>query len=177
MCGRYVLKRPPPPISEEEFHRYWEWLKDERERYNIAPSQGNPEFYVPIIRNTRENEPELAHVQWWLLPYWSKTPRVRYTTFNARAEEVATKPAFRGPLSRRRCSVPASGWYEWEEQPHPPNLPWYIYPPDGRGVMFAGLWDEGVVRRNDESALIRTVDSARGASCYVTFRNGRERTR
>ena len=147
MCGRYVLKRPPPPISEEEFHQYWEWLKDERERYNIASSQGNPEFYVPIIRNTRENKPELAHVQWWLLPYWSKTPRVRYTTFNARAEEVATKPAFRGPLSRRRCLVPASGWYEWEEQPRPPNLPWYIYPPDGRGVMFAGLWDEGVVRR------------------------------
>lgn len=67
MCGRYVLKRPPP-WDDEDFHQYWGWLKNERERYNIAPAQGNPEYYVPIIRHTRDNRPELAHVQWWLLP-------------------------------------------------------------------------------------------------------------
>lgn len=138
MCGRYVLA--PSPLMDDD-PPYWGWLRNLPPRYNIAPQQGEPASYVPIVRHTRDNVPELAMVQWWLLPYWSKTPRIKYTTFNARAEELTRKSAFREPLRRRRCLVPATGWYEWEAMPRPPNLPWYIYPAKARGVMFAGLWD------------------------------------
>jgi putative SOS response-associated peptidase YedK len=140
MCGRYVLA-PSALIDDAESPSYWEWLRALPPRYNIAPQQGEPTGYVPIVRHTRDNVPELAMMQWWLLPYWSKTPRIRYTTFNARAEELTAKPAFREPFRRRRCLVPATGWYEWQEMPRPPNLPWYIYPTKAKGVMLAGVWD------------------------------------
>lgn len=140
MCGRYVLATSPL-MDDDPWPPYSAWLRDLPPRYNIAPQQGEPANYVPIVRHTRDNVPELAVVQWWLLPYWSKTPRIRYTTFNARAEELTNKPAFREPLRRRRCLVPATGWYEWQEMPRPPNLPWYIHPTKTKGLMFAGLWD------------------------------------
>src|SRR5262245_17208419 len=137
MCGRYVLDTRSP--WEAPYAGYFVSVAELPARFNIAPQQGEPKSYVPIFRQAREGSLELAMVQWWLLPYWSKTPRIRYTTFNARAEEVATKPAFRAPLRMRRCLVPATGWYEWQEMPRPPNLPWYIHPARGRAVMFAGL--------------------------------------
>jgi len=150
MCGRYVLDTRSP--WEEPYAGYFEYLAGLPARFNIAPQQGEPKNYVPIFRQGREGALELAMVQWWLLPYWSKTPRIKYTTFNARAEEVAGKPAFRAPLRMRRCLVPATGWYEWEEMPRPPNLPWYIHPERGRVVMFAGLWE----RWKSEDAVVES---------------------
>ena len=109
-------------------------------RYKIAPQQGNPKNFIPIVRAGAEGTPELAVVQWWLPPSWSKEPRVKFSTFNARIESVGTLASFRESLKKRRCLIPASGWYEWQELPAG-NLPWFIHPCGDDLLLFAGLWD------------------------------------
>ena len=79
-------------------------------RYNIAPSQ-----QVLIIRTT-DRERASAEVRWGLVPAWSKDIRIGNRLINARAETVAEKPAFRVAFRRRRCLVPADGYYEWQAQ-------------------------------------------------------------
>jgi putative SOS response-associated peptidase YedK len=104
-------------------------------RYNIAPRA-----QVPVM---------VAHgaglgirmMQWWLIPHWSKSPDAKYSTFNARAEDAAIKPAFRGPFARRRCIVPCSGFYEWNKHEDGSKTPYYISRADGDPLYFAGLWD------------------------------------
>jgi putative SOS response-associated peptidase YedK len=138
MCGRYVSP------NQAAIERHWHLGRDKSnpfaERYNVAPQQGNPAFHVPVIRNDREGTPELAMMQWWLLPYWSKQPRVNYSTFNARIETVATAAAFRGPFQRRRCLIPALGWYEWQPVGSG-KQPWYMHAANGELLHFAGVWD------------------------------------
>lgn len=151
MCGRYALHGPKSRSPDDkkaladddralilEFFR--KYLATVAPRYNIAPQQGNPKNFVPIIRRKADGELEVALAQWWLLPYWSKEPRIKYMTFNAKIETVETLASFREPFKKRRCLIPASGWYEWQELPSG-NLPWYIRPLRDDVVLFAGLWD------------------------------------
>ncbi len=77
-------------------------------RYNIAPGQHNP-----VVVKDAGGHNELTLMQWGLVPAWSREARVGYSTINARAETVASKPAFRKPLATQRCLVPASGYFEW----------------------------------------------------------------
>jgi putative SOS response-associated peptidase YedK len=93
-----------------------------------------------VVRQAEDGVLELVRLQWWLLPYWSKEPRIKYSTFNARVETVAKVASFREPLKRRRCIIPAMGWYEWQELPSG-NLPWYLHDPEGALLAFAGVWD------------------------------------
>jgi putative SOS response-associated peptidase YedK len=143
MCGRYVAP------GEAEIERYWHigrhnWRSPfpsvRQRRYNVAPQQGNPRSHVPVIRADAEGTLELTDMQWWLLPFWSKEPRVKYSTFNARIETVATAASFREPFKRRRCLIPAVGWYEWQTLPRG-KQPWYFHSEDGALLAFAGLWD------------------------------------
>src|SRR5512147_2810517 len=128
MCGRYALYGPKSrslqlkkDVTAREralIQKFIdEYLKQAAPRYNIAPQQGNPKNYVPIVRRGAGGELELAVVQWWLLPHWSKEPRIKHSTFNARIETVGSLASFREPFKRRRCLIPASGWYEWQELP------------------------------------------------------------
>lgn len=109
-------------------------------KYNVAPQQGNPANYVPVVRQTQDGGYELLRMQWWLLPFWSKAPRIKYSTFNARVETVATAASFREPFRKRRCLIPAMGWYEWQELPGG-NLPWFLHGADGKILALAGLWE------------------------------------
>jgi putative SOS response-associated peptidase YedK len=78
-------------------------------RYNIAPTQP-----VPVIRqNPKVPRRELSLLRWGLIPSWAKDPSVSVQMINARSEPAATKPAFRDPLTSRRCLIPADGFYEW----------------------------------------------------------------
>lgn len=151
MCGRYALYGPKSRSRAENHDladreraavlRFLErYLEHAAPRYNIAPQQGNPKAYVPIVRRGAGGQLELATVQWWLLPAWSRAPRIKYMTFNARIETVAELASFREPFRKRRCLIPASGWYEWQELAGG-NLPWYIRRADGETALFAGLWD------------------------------------
>ncbi|HEX6142358.1 MAG TPA: SOS response-associated peptidase [Geminicoccaceae bacterium] len=133
MCGRYVLTSPLEAVHE---------LFDVPERpnlgarYNIAPSQE-----VPIVRLTRDGAGrELALVRWGLIPHWAKDPSIGNRMINARVEGVASKPAFRDPFRRRRCLVPADGFYEWRKDGRK-RQPYLIRLKEGGLLAFAGLWD------------------------------------
>ncbi len=85
---------------------------------------------------------EAAMLRWGLVPFWFKEPDAGYSTINARAETVATKPTFREPFNRRRCIVPASGFYEWRAEPGSKGKqPYHFRRADGEPMSFAGLWD------------------------------------
>jgi putative SOS response-associated peptidase YedK len=105
-----------------------------RPRYNIAPSQD-----VAIVRDTGSGR-ELVLARWGLVPHWSKTSQTKYSTINARIESVAEKPAYRESFRRRRCLIPADGFYEWREVSGK-KVPLYIRLRDAGVFAFAGLWD------------------------------------
>ena len=134
MCGRYVLKRKDLEALMEQLG-----VKDPREfvsRYNIAPST-----VIPAIRASSDNgQREAAALQWGLVPWWSKDPKSGAKLSNARAEGIASKPAFREALRKRRCVVTASGFYEWQTVGRL-KQPWFFQMRDESPFVFAGLWE------------------------------------
>jgi len=137
MCGRYAIATSRLPRIENALGIE---LSELRPRYNVAPTQT-----VPIVRATEAGRYELAEARWGLNPAWSKEPRTAYATFNARAETVSQKPAFRAAYRARRCLVPASGFYEWREEGGR-KQPWYFSAADGQELAFAGLPEKGESR-------------------------------
>ncbi len=132
MCGRYGFVHDASVIGPL-FNV--ETVKLEP-RFNVAPSQE-----VPIIRLDDEHNREMALVQWGLLPHWVRDPKeFKASTINARADKVADSPSYREPFKRRRCLVPASGFYEWKREGSS-KQPYFIRYKDGRPLAFAGLWD------------------------------------
>jgi putative SOS response-associated peptidase YedK len=106
-------------------------------RFNIAP-QSN----ILAVRLDSEGQRELVHLKWGLVPHWSVEPRTSYSTANARAETVDSKPAFRSAFKRRRCLIPADGWYEWQTLPdQKTKQPWYYRGQQEALLAFAGLWE------------------------------------
>lgn len=106
MCGRYALYGPKSrslQLKQDVTSRERaliqkfidEYLERVAPRYSIAPQQGNPKNFAPIVRRGPGGELELAVVQWWLLPHWSKEPRIKHSTFNARIETVGSLASFR----------------------------------------------------------------------------------
>ncbi len=172
MCGRYASARKRAELLAEfgvERDRVPESLAPD---YNVAPTK--PVYAVLTRgERTRsgpggqDQEPgetatgpahtpgghapggeqvarELRVVRWGLVPSWAKDPSIGNRLINARAETVATKPAFRGAFARRRCLLPADGFYEWvsvTEQGRTRKQPYYIHRADGGGLAFAGLYE------------------------------------
>ena len=134
MCGRYRLSRRKQLVEE-----YFDTESDELEwtpRYNIAPSQP-----VPVIRqNPKEPRRELSLMRWGLIPSWAKDASVAARMINARSETAGTKPAFRDPLTNRRCLIPADGFYEWVRTGKV-KQPYCFEVNDGELFAFAGIWD------------------------------------
>jgi len=105
-------------------------------RYNAAPTDK-----LPVVRLDREGNRELALLRWGLIPFWAKDEKVGFSSINARAETVATAPAFREAFPRRRCLVPATGFYEWKKLPGGSKQPYNIGMRDGSSFAMAGLWE------------------------------------
>lgn len=131
MCGRFALATPAPVLAQQ-FEVALEGPF--APRYNIAPSQ--PILIVRMHGAARE----AALVTWGLLPSWSDSPSAGARMINARAETVASKPAFRAAFRRRRCLVPASGYYEWQVRAGG-KQPWFIHPADSECCAIAGVWE------------------------------------
>lgn len=135
MCGRYTLRVSPAELAEifAVFNSV-EWSP----RFNIAPTQ-----MVPTVRAARNGSGrELALVKWGLVPSWADDPRIGSGMINARAESVATKPAFRSALRKKRCLVPVDGFYEWQAVPgQKTKQPFLISVRDQPVFAFAGLWE------------------------------------
>ena len=138
MCGRFTAK-----LTWQQLHDLYEIAAPEprhdeldlKPRYNIAPTQT-----VPVVRLNPEGRREIAMLRWGLIPFWSKDPKIAYRMINARAETVATAPAFRAAFKKRRCLVPASGFYEWKKLDDG-KQPYFIGMRDGSSFAFAGLWE------------------------------------
>ena len=105
--------------------------------YNVAPQS-----LQPVVRlDSETGERELTVMRWGLIPFFAKDAKIAYSTINARAETVATSPVFREPMKRKRCLVPATGFYEWQALDKKSKQPWAIELADGNLFAFAGLWD------------------------------------
>lgn len=133
VCGRYA-RFTPAEIYARLFDAEAE-VALLAPRYNIAPSQP-----VLAARNGPGGTREMVALQWGLIPFWAKDPKTGYSTINARAETVASKPAFRQPFRKRRCLIAADGFYEWQRTNHR-KQPYYIRLRAGEPFAFAGLWE------------------------------------
>ncbi|HEX7119301.1 MAG TPA: SOS response-associated peptidase [Longimicrobiales bacterium] len=132
MCGRYTMASPEEWIREE--FDLFELPPDYRPRYNIAPSQD----VLAIVR--AGDGLRAGWLRWGLVPFWAKDAAIGSRMINARAETVATKPAFRDAFRRRRCLIVADGFYEWQKA-GAARVPMWIHRASRRPFAFAGLWD------------------------------------
>lgn len=133
MCGRFVLNASPDDLKALFELPDAPWVEP---RYNIAPTQP-----VAIVRqNPEQRRREWALVHWGLIPSWAKDPSIGQKMINARAESIADKPSYRAPFKRRRCLVPATGFYEWKKTPDG-KIPYFITVGDGGPFAIAGLWE------------------------------------
>jgi len=152
MCGRYTLKTPVERLSEKFQFQQIIPLKP---RYNIAPSQS-----VAVVRLLPDDtDRKLAMLRWGLLPAWVKDPTKVQQPINAKAETAAEKPMFRDAFKRRRCLVPADGFYEWKQEGER-KQPVYIRMKDGEPFAIAGLWEhwEGEDGQVIESCTLLTTE-------------------
>jgi putative SOS response-associated peptidase YedK len=156
MCGRYVITSSPEAIRAlfgyEERPNF-------PPRYNVAPTQP-----IPIVR-LNEGRREFALMRWGLIPSWVKDPKTFSLLINARGESAIDKPAFRAAMKRRRCLIPADGFYEWKpvgerKRPH------FVRPPSGGPIAFAGLWETWTGPNGEEldTAAIVTTPANRTLS-------------
>ena len=139
--------------------------------YNVAPTK---RIYAVLTRNSGSpqdsapagDEPaerQLRVVRWGLVPYWAKDRAIGSRMINARAETVAAKPAFRRAFARRRCLLPADGFYEWQQVADgggKRKQPYYIYRSDGGVLAFAGLyelWRDPSVPEDDPDSWLWTA--------------------
>jgi len=138
-------------------------------RYNVAPSQ---QIYAVAVRRAGEGERpsrQLGQFKWGLVPSWAKDPSIGNRLINARREGLATKPAYRSALSRRRCIIPADAFYEWQQQgTGRSKLPFAIKRRDGRPMALAGLWE---VWRHPEHRDDRSVEPLRTCVIVTTEAN------
>jgi putative SOS response-associated peptidase YedK len=168
MCGRFVSARKRLELLEEfgvERDRVAASPEEEPgPDYNVAPTK---RVYAVLERPARDEEPqarELRVVRWGLVPSWAKDASGGGRLINARAETVAVKPSFRRAFAKRRCILPADGYYEWQaisaEGKKTSKQPFYIYRTDGGELAFAGiyeLWRDEALPSDHEHAWLWTA--------------------
>jgi putative SOS response-associated peptidase YedK len=132
MCGRFALFASGEEVAER-FQLSEVPLLDAR--YNVAPSQT-----VAAVRATDAGR-EFRFLRWGLIPSWSSDPKIGYKLSNARAETVASKPSFRAAFKQRRCLIPVSAFYEWQQGSGKRKQPYCIRMRDEGLFAIAGLWE------------------------------------
>src|SRR3954465_6155475 len=140
MCGRFVITSPP-----EALRQIFGYLEQPNfpPRYNIAPTQPVP---VVILENGGRH---FQLMRWGLIPSWVKDPRKFTLLINARSETIREKPAFKNAIKRRRCLIPADGYYEWQDAGGR-KRPFFIYRRDRQPVGFAALAETWMGPNGDE---------------------------
>ena len=151
MCGRYVLRRIDAlRRAVKHIEPAFEEFSETKPHYNIAPSQ-----YIPIIRDDHGKE-SLTVMKWGLIPGWTKEAKPKLAPINAKAETVATSGMFRQAFAKRRCLVPADGFYEWRGA-KPPKQPYFIHMKDDSPFAFAGLWERWTPPESDQAIDTFTI--------------------
>ena len=183
MCGRFASARRRAELLEEFGVQRDRAEADLPPDYNVAPTKriytvltrhsgssqepaaarhsGSPQEPAPAGEEPAERQ--LRVLRWGLVPYWAKDRAIGSRMINARAETVAAKPAFRRAFARRRCLIPADGFYEWQQVADgggKRKQPYYIYRTDGGVLAFAGLyelWRDPSVPEDDPGAWLWTA--------------------
>lgn len=131
MCGRFTLRTPAERLAEEFSV---EEFPSVEARYNIAPTQ------AILGISQADGGRQVKQFRWGLVPSWAKDSSMGGKLINARSETVQEKPAFRNAFKRRRCLIPADGFYEWQRRDGY-SQPYYFKMSDERPFAFAGLWE------------------------------------
>ncbi len=162
MCGRYTINAEPQALAA--YFRADQVMTEGLEpSFNVAPT--DPVYAVAEHRGSRQ----LGTLRWGLIPHWSDKYRGRLN-INARAETVAARPAFRDSIRRRRCLLPASGFFEWGHTDRG-KRPFFVRMADDSPMAFAGIWAVWKDPETEEltrSAAIITTDANRGLSTIHT---------
>jgi putative SOS response-associated peptidase YedK len=134
MCGRFVSATPPDQVAAYFGAEAPEALLEPS--WNVAPTT---DVYAVLADGSTRR---LDAFHWGLVPRWAKDVKIGSRMINARAESLATKGAYKHAFQRRRCIVPADGFYEWQKRPgEKTKQPYFIHRPDGEPYAFAGLWE------------------------------------
>lgn len=129
MCGRFQISVKGKHISERFNVEVFDELYTPV--YNAAPSQK-----LPVITNTEASV--LSYFKWGLIPFWAKDPRIGFKLINARAESISEKPSFKNAFAKRRCLIPANGFFEWKKTD---KIPYRIFLKTEELFAFAGIWE------------------------------------
>jgi putative SOS response-associated peptidase YedK len=148
MCTRYVFTDPAEAIRD--LFRITAPLPNWPPNYNVAPTH-----IMPIIRQA-DGGREIAMAEWGLIPFFSKDGKRSFTTFNARGEELRSKPMYREPFKSRRCVVPATGYIEFTG-PKGDKIARLFTRTDGKPVALAGLWDRWASADKSEKKETYTI--------------------
>jgi putative SOS response-associated peptidase YedK len=154
MCGRYVISSTPAAMKA-----YFGYAEQSNfpPRYNVAPTQP-----IPIVR-LHNGKRQFVLMRWGLIPAWVKDPKTFPLLINARAESVIDKPAYRAAMRRRRCLVPADGFYEWRQIDGRRQAYFVRRKNPGEPLAFAGLWETWTGANGEEldAVAIVTTDANR----------------
>lgn len=165
MCGRYVAAKDPAALVAE-FDIDEPSAVQLQPDYNVAPTK---QVYI-IAERLVEEEGEtqagtpagirmLRVARWGLVPGWAKDPSIGSKMINARAETAAEKPSFRAAVARRRCLIPADGYYEWQPSAQGRKQPFYIHPRNDQSLAMAGLyewWRDPTQKEDGDDAWLLT---------------------
>ena len=136
MCGRYYRRSDKQKIAEA-FRTGLPTTFEILPSYNVAPQT----FQPVVCFNRKTQERELVQMRWGLVPYWAKDAKIGYSTINAKAETLTTSPTFREAIKRRRCLIPADGFFEWQPIDNKTKQPFAFGLKDGTLFALAGLFD------------------------------------
>jgi putative SOS response-associated peptidase YedK len=155
MCGRFARR------STQEVLADWFGVELEDMPFFAPTYNAAPQSMQPVVRMDRDTgKRAMALLRWGLVPFWAKDAKFGYTTINARAEEVASKPAYREALKKRRCLVPADAFYEWQRIDAKTKNPFAIALRSREPYAFAGLWERWSPKEGEalETFTIVTTD-------------------
>ncbi|KOV97508.1 MULTISPECIES: SOS response-associated peptidase [unclassified Streptomyces] len=168
MCGRYVSTRSPQDLAQLFHAAQWPTMEALEPSWNVAPTD---QVWAVLERAPRDEGGgaapvrELRALRWGLVPSWAKEPKIGARMINARVETVHEKPAYRRAFVKRRCLLPADGFYEWQPGKDPATgkmrkQPFFIHPEDGQVMALAGLYeywrDPSVAPDDDPTAWLTT---------------------
>ncbi len=135
MCGRYMITSPLQAMADLFEAQLDPWLDVDGPRLNVSPTER-----VPVVTSSGAGR-WLSPMRWGLLPPWYRSPNATPLLSNARAETLADKPAFREAARKRRCLIPADGFYEWSG-PKGTMVARLIRPAAGGLIALAGVWQD-----------------------------------
>ena len=124
-------------------------------RFNVTPSQS-----MPVIASAEDGAIRAATMKWGLVPFWEKSDKPRLAPINAKSEEAFTKPMFRQSIQKRRCLVPADGFYEWQKLEGDRKKPFVIRLKGGRPFFFAGIYESDTDVRPETFLVFTTKPNA-----------------